>query len=172
MTYVSSFSISHLSCGAGYALWGFRAAAIGHLDCCALTRGYDSAFGAQSAPARSAVLVFARIIGSVGKRRIMLGAPGCGGVTCDELSIIAVLAAAQAREPERRDAHMLWLLARRGCETAGAAADAVATRFTAAGLVINAPPIELYDPRKAKPLDISRTRKRGASGATAHAPIQ
>ena len=171
MTYVSSFSISQLGCGAGYALWGFRAAAIGHLDCCALTRGYDGAFGAESASTRGAVLVFARIIGSVGRRRIMLGAPGCGGVTCDELSIIAVLAAAQARQPERRDAHLLWLLARRGCETASAAADAVALRFTSAGLAIKAPPIELHDPKKAKPLDIDRTLA-NAPEATAHAPIQ
>ena len=160
MTYVSSFSISQLGCGAGYALWGFRAAAIGHLDCCALTRGYDSAFGAESAPARGAVLVFARVVGSVGNRRITLGAPGCGGATCDELSIIAVLAAAQNKDPELRDAHLLWLRARRGCKTAGAAADAVATRFTSAGLIINAPPIELFDPRKAKPLDISRPFER------------
>lgn len=171
MTYVSSFSISQLGCGAGYALWGFRAAAIGHLDCDALTRGYDSVFGAESAPARGAVLVFARIIGSVGKRRIMLGAPGSGGVTSDELSIIAVLAAAQAQEPERRDAHLLWLLARRGGETAGAAADAVALRFTSAGLAINAPPIELHDSKNAGPLDVSRTRE-SPFEATARAPIQ
>lgn len=156
MTFVSHMRISQLGCGAGYALWGFRAAAVGHVDCPALASGYDNVFGAQGAAARGAVLVFARIIGSAGNRRISLGAPGCCGVTSDELSVVAVLAAAQEEDADRRDAHLLWLLARRDRKAAGAAADAAAARFAAAGLTIKSPPIELYDAQKARPLEACR----------------
>ncbi len=156
MTFVSSTSLSQLGCGAGYALWGFRAAAIGHLDCGALARGYDAVFGAHGAQARCAVLVFARLIGSAGRRRICLGAPGCCGVTCDELSIVAVLAAAQAGDIGRRDAHLLWLLARRDGDAAGEAASSLARRFSAIGLEIKPPPVELYDAASARPLEAFR----------------
>ena len=152
MTFVSSTRLSQLGCGAGYALCGFRAAATGHLDCEALVRGYDAMFGVQGAPARGAVLVFARIIGSIGRRRICLAAPGCCGVTCDELSVIAVLAAAQAQDLARRDAHLLWLLARRDGDAAGEAASALAARFSSVGLEIAAPPVERYDAENARPL--------------------
>ena len=154
MTFVSSLTIPQLGPGAGYALWGFRAAAIGHFDCAALVRGFERIFEERSATARTAVFCFARAIGSCGKRRIGLGEPGCCGVTSDELSVVAVLAAAQNKDAERRNAHLLWLLGRRENQAASAAADAVGAVFSAAGLVIEQPPVQLYTPQEAKPFEV------------------
>ena len=154
MTFVASLTIPQLGCGAGYALWAFRAAAIGRFDCPALIRGFDRVFEDRSADARGALLNFARAIGSQGNRRIGLGQPGCCGVTSDELSIVAVLAAAQNRDNDRRDAHLLWLLGRRDVRIAATTANAVGAAFKSGGLMIDPPPIQLYEPQAAKPFTI------------------
>lgn len=143
MTFAPSLKLPQLGCGAGYALWGFRAAVIGHADCCALTRGYDRLFGERSGIARGTILIFARLLGSIGKRRISLGAPGCCSITCDELSIIASLAAAQTKDGDLRDAHLLWLLGGAATTPVAEAADAIAEQFQSVGLSINQPSIKL-----------------------------
>lgn len=154
MTFVASMTMPQLGCGAGYALWAFRAAAIGHFDCPALVRGFDRVFEDRSAEARGALLQFARAIGSCGGRRIGLGQPGCCGVTNDELSIVAVLAAAQNKEDARRDAHLSWLLGRSNVRVAATTADAVGAAFRSGGLMIAQPPIQLYEPQEAKPFEV------------------
>ena len=143
-----------LGCGAGYALWAFRAAAMGHFDCPALVRGFDRLFEDQSAAARSALLHFTRTIGTHGHRRISLAEPGCCGVTSDELSVVAVLAAAQRKDDKRRDAHLLWLLGRRDFPVAATTADAVGAAFKTVGLAIDQPPIRLYEHHSAKPFEV------------------
>lgn len=160
MTFVSSLTIPQLGPGAGYALWGFRAAAMGHFDCAVLVRGFERLFAEQSATARTAVFCFARAIGSYGKRRIGLGEPGCCGVTSDELSVVAVLAAAQNKDADRRDAHLLWLLGRRDSHAARASADAVGSVFNSVGLVIEQPPVQLYTPQAAKPFEVHHSAGR------------
>ena len=167
MTFVASMTMPQLGGGAGYALWAFRAAAIGHFDCPALVRGFDRLFEEKSVTARGALLNFARAIGSHGHRRIGLAEPGCCGVTSDELSIVAVLAAAQKQDAERRDAHLLWLLGRRDFRIAATTADTVGVAFESIGLSIDQPPIQLYESEAAKPLAIvaesERPHRRRAS---------
>ena len=154
MTFISSLTIPQLGVGAGYALWGFRAAAMGHIECATLVKGYNRAFGESGGEALGAVLLFTRAVGSQGKRRIGLGQPGCCGVTGDELSIVAVLSAAQDEDADRRDAHLLWLLGRSGEETSAFAADAVGKAFRDGGLDIEAPPIEIAQPSPAQHIDV------------------
>lgn len=154
MTFVASMTIPQLGCGAGYALWAFLAAAIGHFDCPALVRGFDRLFESRSVEARDALYHFARAIGSHGNRRIGLGQPGCCGVTSDEMSIVAVLAAAQTKDGARRDAHLLWLLGHRDVQNAAANANAVGAAFKSGGLMIDQPPIQLYEPQAAKPFEV------------------
>lgn len=154
MTFVASMTIPQLGPGAGYALWGFRAAAVGHIDCPSLVKGYERLFGDRADAALSAILVFTRTIGNCGARRIALAVPGCCGVTSDELSIVAVLGAAQAENVDRRNAHLLWLLGRSGDEHASAAADAVGAVFSEGGLTIEQPPIELASTGNVKSFEV------------------
>ncbi len=139
MTFISSLTIPQLGVGAAHALWGFRAAAVGHIECPTLARGYHQACGPHGVEALSAILVFARTIGANGARRIGLATPGCCGVTADEVSVVGALAAAQAGEDDKRDAHLEWLLVRGGCAEAISAADGVARVFSACGVAIDAP---------------------------------
>jgi len=136
-------SVPDLGSGAGFALWAFRAAAVGHMGCCALVRGYENEFGERAGRALSAVHRLARVIGREGGRVITLSHPGCGRVTADELSLVAALAAAQAGDAGKRNAHLSWLMCARAEETARAIADEIGALFKESGLVITAPPIEL-----------------------------
>ena len=147
MAFVSQVTIPSLGSGAAYAIWGFRSSALGHGHCSVLLRGFDNAFGELGAPALGALRFLARTLGSEGGRRICLATPGCCGVTCDELSIVAMLAAAQAKESFRRDAHLRWLMGGRGEEMARAAADAVGHTFQEAGFMIEPPEVELETPK-------------------------
>lgn len=144
MTFVRSLTIPDLGPGAGFALWAFRAAAIGHIGCCALRRGYDEAFGPEAERALAAIDRLARAIGNEGGRVITLSHPGCGRVTADELSLTAALAAAQAGDIDKRNAHLNWLMCARTEKEARLIADEIGALFMTAGLSISAPPVELY----------------------------
>jgi hypothetical protein len=84
-----------------------------------------------------------REIGTAGARRVSVACPGCCRMTADELSVLALLSAAQARDHALADAHVTWLLAGRHSLTARSAALAVGGLFKAAGLIIEGPPVEL-----------------------------
>ncbi len=143
MAFVAQITIPSLGDGGGYAVWGFRAAALGQGRCDVVVRGFKTAFGDYGTPALGGLRFLARALGSEGARRICLAAPGCCGVTCDELSIVAMLAAAQDDDAARRDAHLRWLMGGRGEEMGRAAANTVAHSFKAGGFTIEAPPVVL-----------------------------
>lgn len=146
MTFVRSLPLPDLGLGAGYALWGFRAAAVHHGDCPALIDAFQSTFGGTGREALSSLHVFVRILGCDGGRRIVLAPPGCCRVTPDELSIVAALSAAQENAEARRDAHLAWLTGGLNEERARAAADLVGAAFARAHLRIEAPEIEVSAP--------------------------
>lgn len=154
MTFVNGFRLPDLGPGAGYALWGFRAAAVRHLDCPAVIDAFTETFGERRGEALAAIGRFARVLGTDSGRRISLAAPGCCRVTPDELSIVAAFAAAQAGLDARRDAHLAWLMSGRAEAKARLAADAVGGLFLGAGLVIAAPPIHVSAPKSNRVLTI------------------
>ena len=139
MTFIRSLTLPQLGVGAGYAVWAFRAIAIGHGDCPALLRGYERMFGDDYPHVMGALQLLVRTIGHSGGRRVSLAAPGCCCVTNDELSLVAMLSAAQARDDDRRDAHLCWLTAGCGEEAARSAADAIGAGFRDAGVFIDQP---------------------------------
>ncbi|MEM9617781.1 MAG: hypothetical protein AAF936_07435 [Pseudomonadota bacterium] len=151
MTFVRSLTLQQLGTGAGFAIWGFRAIAIGHSDCPALLRGYERMFGEDYPPALGALHLLARSIGCRGGRRVSLAAPGCCGVTADELSLIAMLSAAQKHNPDRRDAHLRWLTGGRIETAAQSAADAIGEIFWKADVSIKAPSVELWSSEQQTP---------------------
>lgn len=151
MPFSTAITIPDLGPGAGYALWGFRAAATGHVSCPALVNGYEDAFGDFGRPALGALRMLAREIGSAGGRRVTIAAPGCCCVTADELSIVALLSAAQAKDTALCDAHLSWLMCGRGERGARAAAMSLGGIFASAGMTIERPEIELKGPAAVKP---------------------
>ncbi|MEL7491682.1 MAG: hypothetical protein AAGJ73_13265 [Pseudomonadota bacterium] len=143
MTFVGGVTLPGLGTGAGFALWTFRAMASGCNGCNVLRRGFDRAFGEGGPRAFDEMRQFTRLLGNAGTRRILLAGSGCCRVTADELSMVAVLAAAQDHDYDRCKAHLCWLMGGREDSAAITAASRVASVFQVAGLQIIAPSIEL-----------------------------
>ncbi len=145
MAYIPSLTIPQLGLAAGYILWGFRAAAMRHTECRVLREGYQRALGPDGDSALECMHELVRSIGLHGGRKILIGEPGCCGVTADELSVVALIASAQEQDGERRDAHLRWLMGRHGEDRARLAADTIGALFLTAGMGINPPDLELED---------------------------
>ncbi|MEM9169768.1 MAG: hypothetical protein AAGC56_08945 [Pseudomonadota bacterium] len=134
MSFIPDLTLPQLGAGAVHAVWAVRAAAVGGLDCPALARAYSVAFGDDRDDALAGVLVFTRAIGLAARKRVGLAAPGCCGVTRDELSIVNILAAAQAGDDDALDARLAWFAQPRYAAAARAAARTLATAFSDASL--------------------------------------
>ena len=119
-------------------LFGVRAVALGHGDCPALHRAFSGLLGAEADAALAHLLVFVRLIGAAGGRRIRLHAPGCCGVSGDERLILDVIATAQAslagEDEGHLDAALGDLLASAPCFAAVMAAQCLAAAFTLSDL--------------------------------------
>ncbi|MEO1311332.1 MAG: hypothetical protein AAFV51_10250 [Pseudomonadota bacterium] len=141
MSIVPLLKLPELGSGGAVAVWAFRATVAGQSDCPALTRGYRDLLGEHGEPALRAIETLVAAIAQDGRRRrVGLAPPGCCCVTADELSIVAVLAAAQAGDRERLTAHLRWIVGRETAGTLGAVC-AVAAVFSKAGLPITAPEV-------------------------------
>ncbi|MEM8988644.1 MAG: hypothetical protein AAGC95_18195 [Pseudomonadota bacterium] len=143
MTFATSITLPDLGLGAGYALWGFRAAAIGDVERPVLQNGFEAAFGDYGLSALGGLHSLARELGVSGGRQIKIACPGCAYATADELSIVMLLSAAQEEDEALCVSHLYWLMCGRGEEAAHAAALGVATVFKAAGVTIRRPQIEV-----------------------------
>ncbi|MEM1192399.1 MAG: hypothetical protein AAGH42_03290 [Pseudomonadota bacterium] len=144
--YIDSIKMLDLGFAGALALWGFRASAAGQSQCCAIVAGYERAFGRQSDDVLALMLDYAQILGNEGRRRIGLGRSGCGGITADELSIVATLASAQLSGQAATTAHLTWLLGKSPNPDHVSLVYALGQHFLRAGLVIALPDISVSDP--------------------------
>jgi len=155
MSFVNAMTLFDFGHGASFALWSFRAIATGAGQClCPVRRGFDATFGSDSQATLDAMATLAHCLGNVGGRKITLAPSGCCRVTCDEVSIIAILAAGQKRDAMLFEAHLTWLMCGKGKEHARHAAVAVAELFQCAGLEIDSPAAEISLPRDARCLRV------------------
>ena len=81
-----------LTQGEHMLLWAFRAHAFGAGGCDLIRRQFSDALGPLGIEALTALSVFVRELGLVGKRRITLADPGSYRLTRDEQSVLAVFA--------------------------------------------------------------------------------
>jgi hypothetical protein len=138
--FIDGLNLPDLGFGASMAFWGFRACARGQAMCCAVIHGFERVFEDDAPAVLAALLTLSRQLGGRGRRKIGLAAPGCAGVTADELSIAAVFAAAQTGDVERRDAHLAWLFAGRVPTGAATAADRLGLLFEKRSIKLRARP--------------------------------
>ena len=118
---------------------GFRAHAFGHSDCCAVQSGYKAALSQDADAVLAELLVFARLMGHEGHRKISLTAPGCCRLTRDEVSIAGAFHAAQAWDEFDLDAHLSWLLAGPVPRRIMNVVTSIADSFAGHGLAFEAP---------------------------------
>lgn len=142
------FTLHDIGIGAGHAIWGFRAAVMNRSDCPTLLKGFENILHTKGRSAIQSLAALARILGVEGRRKLGVACPGCGYVTADELSIVAVLSAMQRQNGPLADAHIAWLMCGRGEAQAKSAADRVALLFEAGNLMIDPPPVEISPPKK------------------------
>lgn len=143
--------LADLPFAGAFALWGIRACAVGHQECCVLTQGYRAHLDKDWPEALSLILLLTRIIGADGRRKVSVGLPGAPRLTSDELSLIALLAAAQAGDEDRVNAHFAWLLAAQPEETARKVALRLGALFARTGLTIDSPHLEIAGTCRPKP---------------------
>ena len=141
--YLEGLSTPDLGFGASFALWGFRACARGKAQCPVIVRGFRQMFEDEGLCVLTALLGLARVLGVEGRRSLTLASPGSARVTADELSIVAALAATMAQDAEKLDAHFAWLMAGAPHGRAMMAADHISYHFTARGLEIREPQLEV-----------------------------
>ena len=146
MNITTASRISELGLGAGYALWGFRAAAIEHTDCPTLRNGFHEVFRHDSAHAVARLRTLADTLGKLGGRRINIAYPCCETITADEMSIIALLSVAQERDDMQCSFYISWLMCGTNEDKALNAALNVGAVFRAVGLQIEKPAIEITAP--------------------------
>lgn len=145
MSFVSSPTAPQLGEGALLVLTAFRCMAAG-CDQSEVAAAFESRLGVAGRAALGALLLLVREIGTIGGRKVLIAAPGSCRLTADELSTLALLAAAQSRDEPRVAAHIAWLLAGRDSETARAAVLAVGRLFAGAGLALDNLGIEISRP--------------------------
>ncbi|HEY9233947.1 MULTISPECIES: hypothetical protein [Phenylobacterium] len=134
--------LSDLTQGEHMLLWAFRAAAFGVADCRLVRRQFEDACGPVGIEALTALTVFVSELAASGRRRVTLAAPGSYRLTCDEQTILALFASAQAEDYPRLEAHLIWLLADTPRAPFAAAACLVAQAFAMNGLLLRLPTVE------------------------------
>ncbi len=77
-------------------VWALRTVAVGHGECPLLCRAFLDVCGPRGAEAFATYFVLVRLIGNMARRPLRLHAPGCCSLSCDELAILGLIAAAQA----------------------------------------------------------------------------
>ncbi len=146
MSIVNDLTLEDLGFGAGMALWGFRACAMGCSRCKTLAEGYHRTLQDDGGAALIALARLAREIGKNGSRKVILMPTGYIQITADELSLIAALAAAQDADEALCKAHLTWILASTQTDFALSYATSFSTAFARRGLEIRTPDINLSTP--------------------------
>ena len=144
--FINDLYLPDLGIGTGFALWGFRACASGKSRCQAVSQGYERAFGHDAPGALADMLSLVRCLGRAGRRKISIAPPGCARMTADEVSIAAMLSAAQRRHDEERDAHATWLLAQAPVTDTLSLVDRIADLFSVYDMTLTAPLSEFAMP--------------------------
>ena len=78
--------------------------------CAALTRReFATAFPGDANEVFATFRAFLQSLAHGGRRKLRVGLPGACAMTADEMTIIALIAAAQADDAARLNAHLCWL---------------------------------------------------------------
>lgn len=106
-------TLSDLGPGAQIAIFGFRACALGHMQCCCLLSLFKDVFGEESGGrVLGRFLRLAQCLGNNGLRSLDLTVPNAMRFTHDEASLLSALSSMQQGAYGQARAHMTWLLAR------------------------------------------------------------
>jgi hypothetical protein len=118
--------------GEALLIGALRRAAAGHERCVLTRRDFAIAFPGDVDEVLVTFRAFLGALAHAGRRKLRIGLPGSSLAMPDEILLIALLAAAQARDDELVDAYLCWL-ARPGAR----AAVAITARALATALAVH-----------------------------------
>ena len=145
-------------------VWTFRAFASGRLDCPMVVGAWrEGGTGAAGEEAWRLMTIFAREVGTGGRREIVIGTPGLLMVTRDEQLLLALLSAASREDESRMAAHLRndnvlisslvrWLMAAAPSPQLLASGLAAGAALKATGYWLPPGEAEALDPRTARGL--------------------
>jgi hypothetical protein len=146
-------------------IYGVRRMASGGDRCPATRREFAEALGPLAEDALAAFRCFFWTLAAFGRRRLAVGFPGAGAVSCDERLLLAVFAAAQAGEAERLSAHLRFLAGGADHRFLAATAIVVGKALAAAGHDMTLPtPVRPATTQEAQLALTSFCRLRSPSG--------
>jgi hypothetical protein len=90
-------------------VWTWRRIAAGRGDCPLIPREFTRACGEDAAEVFVTFCTFLRALGCASRRLLRVGPPGSATLTRDERQLLSVIAAAQAGDDARGEAHLRWL---------------------------------------------------------------
>lgn len=105
----SPYDIRALRYAEHFCVWAIRTSVACSPQCRTLQREFQTAFGAGNEDGTNAYFALLSCLGK-GTRKVRIGRPGHIDMTADELSLVLMLAAAQAGDSERFMAHARWVL--------------------------------------------------------------
>ena len=103
-------------------LTGLRMIVVGRGECPALRRIFVEVCGASGDEAVTSLFVVVKQVAFRSRRKLSVHAPGCRGISSDELIFLSALAAAQQPEINGQGRERLWLASLLGTEADGAIA--------------------------------------------------
>jgi hypothetical protein len=114
-------------------LYAVRRIAAGGDRCPATRREFAGILGPLAEETLAAFRCFFWTLAAFGRRRLAVGFPGAGTISCDERLLLVVFAAAQAAADDRLDAHLSFLAGGADHRFLAATATVVAKALAAAG---------------------------------------
>jgi hypothetical protein len=139
-------------------VWTWRRLVIGQGACPLIARAFAESCGADAAETFATFGTFLRALAYAARRRLCVGHPGSAGLTSDERQILILIAAAQADDQPRFDAHLLWLARGEFRPAVTMAALALGSALAAHGQVVALAPPLRPAPAMAPALALSGTR--------------
>lgn len=142
-THIGNLRLTDLAFASRFAIWGFRAVAVGHHRCPAITAGYEQVLDSHAEDSYQALQDFVYSMAQSGRRRIKISMPGCLKVTADELSILSALHAVQTDQYLLVKSHLNWLLGGHSDLAVFKAVMSFGAALSQGGVTVPAPDVQL-----------------------------
>jgi hypothetical protein len=98
--------VTALSDGEHLLVWTWRRIVTGHGGCPLIEREFSRLFGEDAGEVLATFFTFLRAVAYASRRRLQIGYAGYQGLTNDERQFLMLIAAAQAGDEARFEAHL------------------------------------------------------------------
>ena len=138
---VNDMRLKDLGSAGGMTGWGVRASVLGKGEAPEVIESFEWAVGADARRMLDEIATFVTSMASDGRRKVQICCPCSHGVSADEVSLAAMLEAAQSGRFDEMQAHATWLYAAGMPSTAAESACRIGALYASHGLFLRRLPI-------------------------------